>query len=130
LITAASAAQRLDLAPRVGGQQHAGLLAETCRGGDPAQVGRTCEQAERARHHEPREQQQRDPRLEQGAERAAIGALKRGCEHACRAEPEQRKHRPGQQRRHEFALVNLHAQAPSSSRTLSASSRVEKGLVM
>ena len=110
------------------------LLGQPRRRGDPVpvDVARRCAQRERQDH--PDEEQQGEARLELRPQQRALGGLERGSEDATCEQRRERQHAAGQRGGDEFAAVEAHgprSQAPaSSSRTLSASSRVENGLVM
>ena len=108
---------------------HAGLFGQARGAGHPAQVRRAQRHAERARQQQPAQQQQRAARLEHRHERGAFAGRQRGGEAGGAGPPGHGQHRARRQRGDPFAAVDLHG-APSSSRTLSASSRVAKGLVM
>ena len=111
-----------------------GLLGKARRRGDPVpvDVARRCAQCERQDH--PDEEQQGEARLELRPQQRAFGGLERGGEDAACEQRRERQHAAGQRGGNEFAAVESHgprSQVPASnSRTLSASSRVENGLVM
>ena len=135
------AARGLDLARHLGRQQHAGLFGHPRGRGDPVPVGAAHQRAERTRQQQPGEQQQRAAGFEHRRERRALGRLERRGEQQPHADAPSaragapapawrsaRAGRPSCDPRCRSVEAARHA-AASSSRTRSASSRVENGLV-
>ena len=102
------AARGLDLALRVGREQHAGLFGQPGGRGDPVQIGAAQQRADRTRQHQPGEQQQRAAGLEHRREGRALGRLERRGEQQRHAGRDQREQQPGGERRDQFAPVDLH----------------------
>ncbi len=129
----AGAALQRQLGLRLRRQHDLRLLGQPRRRGDPVQVDMARRRAQRERQDHPDEQQQGEARLELRPQLRAFGRFERGGEDATGEQRREREHAAGQRGGDDFAAVDAHGpwpQAPaSSSRTLSASSRVENGLV-